>query len=197
VICEVFAVGSSRVKKSAIIRSEPRIRVIPNRPRSLDWFLELAPRLENFFSLMLGTSVNLKALQLFQGEEVGWLVGRRRTRSEKVDSQSHVKCSGERTGAALSNWLAVPEDERPVERTLLGMLRVSELFVETEFLSLAQSLEAFGRLRFSEGLVPKQEFKNGLQRIKDFITTVFGASELTRRCGESLSFAMKTLTRAI
>ena len=59
VICEIFAGRKPN-------KSFPRIRIIPHKPKSLEWFVFIGPRLENFFSLLLGTSVSLKSVQLFK-----------------------------------------------------------------------------------------------------------------------------------
>lgn len=188
IICEVFTLGSSKPRKKTVLSSKPRIRVIPNRPRSVQWFLDLGPRLENFFTLQLGSSVSLRALALYQSEKEGFAIARRRTKGEKVDFQNFVTISGNVTAIALARWLATPPEDLPLERTLLGMVRVSNLFVETEFLSLAQSLEAFGRLHFRTELMPKSDFKTGLHQIRLYIETIFGSNVLSQRCCEAIAF---------
>jgi len=148
VVCEVFAGGSNSIEGGVQIKPVPRIRITPDTPQSTDWFTALAFRLENFFSLMLGTSVEIEHVQLFQGEEDGWVVQKVNERKEKIDLQAWVRCKFTDTANALERWLAVPRDDQPVELTLLGALRKSDLFEETEFLTLAQALEGFGRIRF-------------------------------------------------
>jgi hypothetical protein len=184
VICEIFA-----GKKPA--KSFPRIRIIPHKPKSLEWFVSIGPRLENFFSLLLGTSVSLKSVQLFQGKkDDGWLIKRRPpSRSEKIDFQTWVQCSGAQTAEALEKWFAVPDEQRPVEKTVLGMIRKSSLFTETEFLALAQALEGFGRLRFERDLIPRAEFKRGLGKLKEALVGMWGDSEITKRCSDVLNSA--------
>ncbi len=145
VICEIFS-GNRPA------RSVPRIKIAPPQPRSLQWFESLIPRLENFFSLMLGTSVSMKSVQCFCGEKNGWFITKTRSRREKTNLQLWVRASASETASALENWFTVPADQRPVEMTVLGMVRKSSLFTETEFLALAQSLEGFGRLHFQRRL---------------------------------------------
>jgi hypothetical protein len=180
VICEVFARN---------MKSVPRIRIIPEKSQSLEWFASIGSRLENFFTLFLGTSVSLKAVQLFQGkEDDGWLIQKRKRRREKVNYASWVRCKNAEIALALAKWIAVPEDERPVEKTVLGMVRKSSLFVETEFLALAQALEGFGRLRFEKGLITKAEFKSGMAKLRDALCALWGEnSEITKRCFDALS----------
>lgn len=183
VICEVCAVSGKKIK------SVPRIRIVPKRPRSLEWFAAIGPRLENFFALFLGTSVSLKRLQLFQGKDGGWVVRKMQRRKQKIDLQSWIRCGPDQLGRALENWFAVPEERRPVEIAVLGMLRKSSLFVETEFLGLAQALEGFGRLHFEGGLIPANQFKEGLVKVRGTLNAIWGDSEIAKRCYDSVSNA--------
>ena len=148
VTCQVFATGSTRPMKAVSVKSVPRIKIVPNRPQSVDWFTSLAFRFENFFTLFLGTSVGLKHVQLFQRDDDGWVVQKMRLRKEKVNLQTCVRCPLQSAAGALMKWLAVPRDQQLVELNMLSMMRKSNIFTETEFLTLAQTLEGFGRIRF-------------------------------------------------
>ena len=148
VVCEIFAGGSNKARKGASIKSVPRLKITPKTPQSVEWYNSLAFRIENFFTLFLGTSVAIKHIQFFQGEQAGWLVQKMRHKQEKVNLQTWVRCPPHRVSNAMAKWLAVPQAERPVEIMLLGSLRKSSVFVETEFLGLAQALEGFGRIHF-------------------------------------------------
>jgi hypothetical protein len=175
VICEIFARGHSR------FQSVPRIRIVPTTLRSLAWFSMIGPRLENFFSLILGTSVSLKSVQLFQGKEDGWLVKRFQTREEKIVHSNWVNCAPQQMAAALEKWLMFPEDQRPVETVVLNVLRKSSLFVETEFLGLAQALEGYGRIRFSKLGGKKLTFASGIEQTYDLLTLDFAKKLLGDR----------------
>jgi hypothetical protein len=56
------------------------------------------------------------------------------------------------------------------------------MFVETEFLGLAQALEGFGRIRFNGSLIPKANYKKRLFKMKADLLAAWGPSELTQRC---------------
>jgi hypothetical protein len=183
VICEVFALRMGRIK------SVPQIRIIPRVPKSLDWFFFVGSRLENFFALFLGTSVSLKSVAVSQGNDSGWLVRKMQKRKQEIRHSIWVRCQGHEMAAALAVWLATPEEKRPVEKTVLGMLRRSALFVETEFLALAQALEGFGRLHFESNLIPKQEFKKGLSQVKDMLVKIWATAEIAKRCSDALATA--------
>jgi hypothetical protein len=183
VACEIFSGNTLR-------KSVPRIKLTPRKPRSLEWFVSIRPRLENFFTLFLGSSVSVKSVQLFRGEEeIGWFIKKTRNRRQKTNVQTWVRSNPAQIAAALERWFSVPDDQRPVEKTVLGMVRHSSLYTETEFLALAQALEAFGRLRFERGLIAKDEFKQGLTKLRDVITGIWGESEIAKRCAEALSTA--------
>jgi hypothetical protein len=141
VICEVFADDGSKVKKKASIKAIPRVRIIPRTPKSIEWFTRLAFRTENFFTLLMGTSVGIKRIQFIQGGDSGWVVQQMKRRNEKVDRQLWVRCTSEELSDAFSRWLSVPLDKQPVELVALGMMRKSNVFAETEFLSYAMTVQ--------------------------------------------------------
>jgi ApeA N-terminal domain 1 len=178
VICEVFAGGGSKLKKGASIKSIPRIRIIPHSPQSVDWYTNLAFRTENFFTLFLGTSVSLKRIQVFQGDESGWVVQKMNHLKEKVDRQTWVQCPYQETADAFAKWLAV-RVEQPVELVVLGMMRKSRVFNETEFLSFAQALEGFGRI--SSSLKKDASFASFIQYSYDLLSPDFAKQLLGER----------------
>lgn len=164
VVCEVAAGGTDHIKRGVRIKPVPRIRILPDHPQSPDWFIALGFRLENFFSLLFGTSIPLKYVQLSQGEEVGWVVQKVNARKEKINRQLWVQCEYEQAASALRQWFAVPSDDQLVELTLLGSLRNSKLYVETEFLTLVQALEGFGRIRFGGKKRRDIKFKDAIEK---------------------------------
>lgn len=164
--CEVFANGGQSRGKGVRIKSVPRIKITPNNLQSVNWFAGLGFRLENFFSLILGSSIGLQRIQLFHDKEVGWLIQKVNKRNEKVDLQAMVRCSHAELADALDKWLSIPESDRMAELRLLGILRKSEMFPETEFLTLAQVLEGFGRIRFGG-------FKRREAKFKDLIKSTY------------------------
>lgn len=187
VTCEVFAGGGVKFRESARIKSVARLRIQPIAPKSLEWFIDLSIRAENFFSLFLGTSVALKRLQIFQGDTDAWLIRRIRKSRQKTNLQLWVNCPADQVGNALAKWLTSGEDRRPVETTLLGVIRKSSLFVETEFLGLAQAMEAFGRIRFDDPLIPASDYKRGLVKLREAINDAFGKdTEIAKKCSDSL-----------
>jgi ApeA N-terminal domain 1 len=191
VTCEVYAGGTSKIKKGAWIRSVPRIKVKPKHPQSVDWFVSIALRVENFFTLFLGTSVELKHVRLFQSDNDGWVVQTVRRSVEKVNFQTWVQCPFPMVEVALQKWLAVPEDKRPVELTLLAIMRKSDVFDETRFLSLAQALEGFGRIRFFSGRGKSPSFEKLIEQTYDLLGAAF-AVQLLGEKGEFITKLLQT-----
>ena len=101
VVCEIFAGGSNKPRKGASIKSVPRLKITPRTPKSVEWYNSLAFRIENFFTLFLGTSVAIKHVQLFQGDDVGWLVQKMQHKQEKVNFQTWVPTS---TSSGTTTW---------------------------------------------------------------------------------------------
>jgi hypothetical protein len=174
----VFAGGGTSFQKEAVLKSVPRIRVIPDEPQSVEWFSEIAFRVENFFSMFLGISVRLRQFQVFRTDKDAWLVTGSRSPNEAFNHQLRVRCTPSALGQALDKWLSVPEANRPVEMIVLGMLRKSKVFVETEFLSLAQALEGFNRL---QGGDPDKRFRQRLEETYDLLSPDFALSLLGTR----------------
>ena len=69
-----------------------------------------------------------------------------RSKKRPTDISVWVQCSASQLAAAISQWLSEPEEFGSLEGLVYGTIRRSSLFVETEFLSLAQALESFHRV---------------------------------------------------
>ena len=186
---QVFA---DHVHEGSRIKLEPliRIRVLPKDKCSLAWVLQQSSRISGFFTLVLGTSVTVRGVQIFQGKDDAYVVrGKSSIKPKKPDVQSWIRCDLSQLAFAFSKWIAVPNSEQPVEKTVLGMLRATKLFTETEFLSLAQSLEAFGRIRFNNPVIPEEEFKRGLKELHTALSNVWQSGEFVKRCVVNLKHA--------
>ena len=169
IICEVLSGGETKFKKKATVKTVPRVRVLPASAQSLEWYIDVASRIENFFALILGTSISLKRFQLFKDDKVGWVVYKTLQRDQKFNISKCIKCDSHMLSSALDKWLAVPDEKRPVEKTLLGMLRKTSVHAETEFLGLAQALEGFSRIRVSSD----KKFRWRLDKISEMLTSEF------------------------
>ena len=69
------------------------------------------------------------------------------------------------------------------------MLRKSRLYSETEFLSLAQALEAFGRRGSRNRFVPKSEFRDFKSLLEAVMEQQVGNEELKARVKELVAHA--------
>jgi hypothetical protein len=189
-ICfEIRDSGGWTAKRGVAIKPQAILRVVPNKPQSLDWFNRLAFRLENFFTLFLGTSLSVRSVQMFRGDNVGWLIEEINKRAEKLNISMCVRCPFESVGDALKKWLAVPDAKQSVELTLLGVVRKSTLFRETEFLSLAQALEGFARITFSRRKNEDSSFRTLINQTYDLLSPEFA----NRLLGDKDAFAEKVV----
>lgn len=184
-----FKLGGKNFKAE----SEPIVMLEPAEPRSLQWFVELMHRLENFLSLCLGTSVRAKTMRLIgasEDTESGWLI---RPRGGKVQEPSiaiWLRCDSSQLSSAVASWFSMSEEFTPLENLIYGTIRHSSLFVETEFLSLAQAIESFHRLTDKSTVVEPEVFEQVKEVLSGFISQQSWAdSAIADRCKEAFNFA--------
>jgi len=170
-------------------RHELRLLVEPAEPRSLEWFLNVGYRFEHVFSLLLGTSVALKSVVISRDDETGWLVRKTNHKAEKTDPAVWVRCSHLQLALAVLSWLDTPEEFRSLENLIYGTIRQSSLFVETEFLSLAQALESFHRLTDHSTVADSGLFRRVLDELRAAIARLCENSELVNRLNDSIQHA--------
>jgi Apea-like HEPN/ApeA N-terminal domain 1 len=170
-------------------KHESCVMIEPDLPQSLSWFLELAYRFENFFSILLGTSVGLLSVAVKRDSKTGWFVRRPRSRIRKADVRIWVRCDGVQLGTAILRWLDTLEAFRPFEALAYGTVRNSKLFVDTEFLSLAQAIESFHRVTEKTLLVDQPQFEDILASLQKSIAALCGDSHIASRLNESIQHA--------
>jgi hypothetical protein len=77
----------------------------------------------------------------------------------------------------------------PLEHLVYGTIRHSSLFVETEFLSLAQAIESFHRLTDKSTVVEPRVFRHFLKNLCQFLQENWGSSPLMEGCLEKVRHA--------
>jgi hypothetical protein len=172
--------------------SEPVIMLEPAEPRSLEWFVEVMHRLENFLSLCLGSSVRAKTMRLIGKDkktESGWLIRPRGGKIEKPSMAIWLGCDSSQLSSAVASWFSMSEEFTPLENLIYGTIRHSSLFVETEFLSLAQAIESFHRLTDKSTVVEPEVFAQVKDALSNFISQQSWAnSAIGNRCKNALNF---------
>jgi len=104
------------------------------------------------------------SLRIGESEE-GWLVQRLRGKVDKPDEQSWIQCTAPQLAHSIEAWLSMPQEFRPLENLIYGTIRNSSMFVETEFLSLAQGLESLHRVTDSRLPTDTVTFKNRIESL--------------------------------
>ncbi len=173
-------------------RSEPVITLEPAEPKSLAWFVDTLHRFENLFSLCLGTSVRAKTVHLIgesEDTESGWLIRPRGGKAEKPHLPIWVRGDASQLASAIAAWFSTPEEFLPLENLIYGTIRHSSLFVETEFLSLAQALESLHRLTDKSNVVEPTTFKQALKPLCSLIFQICGDSPLASRLLDGVRYA--------
>jgi hypothetical protein len=173
------------------------VEVKPMASESLNWYLKMGNRLENFFSLFTGASVAVESMFIYRDQENAHVnVGhdKHSTRFQRIDSILY-------TPAQLANslviWLSARHGFEFVEYLALGVARKTKLFIETEFLTLAQALEGFHRTTAKATVVEKAEFRRVRKRIIKLLEDEHVDANLAERICESLPHAneLKFATR--
>jgi hypothetical protein len=159
-------------------------------PQALEWYRDTATRLESFFSLLLGASVKLKSMEIALGPNSGYVIEETLARAGKVNPSGAVECTSAHLGDAMRRWLSVPEQFRAVENLIYGTIRNSSLFVETEFLSLAQAVESLHRVTDNSLIMAEAEFKEVKRVLSALFNFFFRAeTEIRERLRESVAHA--------
>jgi hypothetical protein len=141
---------------------------------------------ENLFSLLLGTSSRLITMCLTgdNGDD-GWVIARGRRKFERHDSQAWIPIDSAQLTNALVTWIGC-EALRPVEDLFFSVS--GGMFVETDFLYLAQAVESFHRLTDPAKLVDVPTFKR-IQKYLVSLTKANTQDPLTTRLIDSIRHA--------
>ncbi len=139
-------VASGPGPNERISSSKAYVEIKTNQPSSLSWILQVGSRLENLFSLILGCSLALETVSVYSQGKSGTVVARTNHEPELPNRSDAVRYTPGELSRSLSIWLDESDEFEFVENLVLGVLRKGTLFVETEFLTLAQALEGFHRV---------------------------------------------------
>src|SRR6266496_515834 len=118
-----------------------------------------------------------------------WLVRPRGGRIEKPSITIWLRCDSSQLASAVASWFSMSEEFTPLENLIYGTIRHSSLFVETEFLSLAQAIESFHRLTDKSTVVEPEFFAQVQEGLSGFISQQSWAdSAIADRCKEAINF---------
>jgi hypothetical protein len=147
VTVKVFSQFTSNLEDSArISKSVVYVDVETTDPESLVWYYQTGIRLENLFSLLIGGSLALETFFVYRGDDSGHVNAKRSNHQRPFDPRECAWCTPSQLANGIAIWLNESPEFRRVESLILGVVRKGKLFVETEFLSLAQALEGIHRV---------------------------------------------------
>jgi hypothetical protein len=170
-------------------RSVPYVEIGSADVECLSWFRHIGNRLENLFSLLTGTSQSLEMIFVYRGEDGGQIIEKRNTHARPFDPRECVHCTASEIANSMAIWLCEPPRFRSVENLALGVVRKSKLFVETEFLSLAQALEGFHRATTQTHVSGKAAFRQVRKKIVKLLTEESVEVGLAKRICDSMAHA--------
>jgi hypothetical protein len=174
----------ARISKSVVF-----VEVESPLPESLIWYYQIGNRLENLFSLLTGTSLALETLFVYRGEESGHVNSRRSNHVRPFDPRECVWCTPAQLANAIAIWLGETREFRRVESLALGVVRKGKLFIETEFLSLAQALEGVHRVTEHIAVGDRAVFRQVRRKIIALLKQEDVAPALSKRICDSISHA--------
>jgi hypothetical protein len=184
------ALTSGETDGSRGTRPVPFVEVESDGARSLSWYLDTGNRLENLFSLLIGSSVALETIFINKGpEESGSVVSKRNQVLGKFGVFDCVRCTPSQLSHCFATWFSETAEFRSVENLALGVLRKGQLLWETELLSLAQALEGFHRATTPTTAIPVPELRGVRRSFRRLIESESVAPELATRLCDAMAFA--------
>lgn len=184
-------------REARLTKTVAIVEVTPPEPESLLWFMDIGIRLENLFSLLAGTSLAMETFFVYREDKSGAVIRKQHTLVEKFKIFDSLRHSNSQLAHAISTWLSESEGFREIENLLLGVLRKGKLFVETEFLSLAQALEGFHRATGGdESKMEKASFKALREKIEKLIEEQKVDDETARKVKAAVAYCNQTSFRS-
>lgn len=166
------------------------VEVTPPEAQSLTWFMGIGSRLENLFSLLAGTSLVMETFFIYRDDKSAVVIRKQHTFAEKYKMLDSLRHSNSQLAHAISTWLSESDGFKEIENLLLGVLRKGKLFVETEFLSLAQALEGFHRATSGdESKMDKVSFKELRGKIEKFLEEQKVDDETAKKVNAAIAYS--------
>lgn len=184
-------------KEARLTKTVAMVEVTPPEAESLSWFIGIGSRLENLFSLLAGTSLAMETFFIYREDKSGAVIRKQRAFVERYKILDSLRHSNSQLAHAISSWLSESEGFREIENLLLGVLRKGKLFVETEFLSLAQALEGFHRATGGdESKMDKASFKALRREIERFLEEQKVDDETAKKVNAAVAYCNQTSFRS-
>lgn len=193
--CQTLTTDEER--EARLTKTVAIVEVTPPEAQSLSWFMDIGSRLENLFSLLAGTSLVMETFFVYREDKSGAVIRKQHAFVEKYKMLDSLRHSNSQLAHALSTWLSESAGFREIENLLLGVLRKGKLFVETEFLSLAQALEGFHRATGDdESKMDKVSFKALRGKIEKFLEEQKVDDETAKKVNAAVAYCNQTSFRS-
>lgn len=184
-------------REARLTKTVAIVEVAPPEAESLSWFMGIGNRLENLFSLLAGTSLVMETFFIYREDKSGAVIRKQHAFVEKYKVFDSLRHSNSQLAHAISTWLSESEGFREIENLLLGVLRKGKLFVETEFLSLAQALEGFHRATGGDdSKMDKASFKVLRGNIEKFLEAQKVDDETAKKVNAAVAYCNQTSFRS-
>lgn len=180
-----------------IVKTVAIVEITPPEPESLSWFLVIGNRLENLFSLLAGASLVMETFFIYREGKSGAVIWKQHDSVQKYKILDSLRHTNSQLAHAMATWLSETEGFREIENLLLGVLRKGKLYVETEFLSLAQALEGFHRATCGNEIkMDKAAFKELRRKIEQLLEEQSVDDETARKVNAAVANSNQTSFRS-
>lgn len=183
--------------QARVVKTVAIVEITPPEPESLSWFMETGNRLENMFSLLAGTSLVMETFFIYRENKSGAVIRKQHSPAQKYKISESLRHTNSQLAHAMTTWLNETEGFREIENLMLGVLRKGKLFVETEFLSLAQALEGFHRATGGDEFkIDKAAFKELRGKIEKFLEEQNVDDETAKKVNAAVANSNQTSFRS-
>jgi hypothetical protein len=175
--------GFYRVQTQATVKHRPYVTIVPADEKGLDYFLDLIYDIQNFLTLSAMEPVyperivgGTEASKFKVGDHVSYepveLLFRQfeRVRSHAVlrgDLLISFEDIYHQLRESFANWIGTRELLGSVRDLYFGTLYNPGAYLQHQFLSLAQALESYHRIRVRSEELPQEEHVQRVKRILD------------------------------
>jgi ApeA N-terminal domain 1 len=157
------------------IESHGGIKIVPDKPQTLDWLFGEAGKIVSLLSFIAGAPMfpDLILAQLSDGRELSILVA---LNSKTMCTFTHVHeffllrdSLGNDFNAIIEKWFSLRKKIESPMQLALGIFSSPNLWLHVEFISLMQALEGLHRALMSGQYMPESEYARVAAKLTDAI----------------------------
>ncbi|OAA19509.1 HEPN domain-containing protein [Kosmotoga sp. DU53] len=174
-------VSESSDETEATLKSIVSILITPDSPANIMWYKPIAKSIQNLLVLLIGGVVpfdRVSALQFFKQDDkeypwtteiYGWL---RTPTANDINSHEiivNLEDVRNKFDSIVNQWFVIEKELAKAVNLFVALFFNKHLYLESKFIILMQSIEAFHRQKFVGKLLPDDEFERVYTKAKEII----------------------------